>query len=149
MDVVTTHAYSSDPFANMDPRPAASVWALPGISVCIHRIENGLIGSQFVMLPGPVAADNKHCSHKYLVSETSKRFAIVLHFDWENMPAQNTFVGDMLSIRVEMDGYTVGVTCIPKAELMRTPFVAIDRCAVNVAAGTARTFMFSEPAIGM
>lgn len=149
MDVVTTHTYTSTPFANMDPRPAASVWALPGITVCIHRIENGVIRHQFRMLPGPIAADNKHCIHKFLISESGKRFASVLHFDWENIPAQNTFVGDMLNVKVEMDGYTVGVTSIPKDELMRTPFIAIDRCAVDVAAGTARTFVFSEPAIGM
>lgn len=122
----------------------------PGIEVNLHRVENNLLGPALMQLPGPFdLQDNHHHTCNYLISQHNVRFAIVIRLDRTELPFENIVVANSLNIRVEMDGHYVGTTSIARSELMPAPFVAIDRCAPDVANDTARSFVFTVPSIGM
>lgn len=125
---------------------AAELWGCPGLSVGVHRYNNG-IGTPLFQLNGPEPPDPKFNDFKYLISEKDVRFIIVVNILTQFLPINNILIGDILSVDLYLDGHHVSTFLWDTHKMMRegTPRVAIFMSPANPTTGEAKTFSFSEP----
>jgi hypothetical protein len=129
---------------------AAELWGCPGLSVSVHRYNNG-IGTPLWQMAGPLTPEPKFNDFKYLISERGVRFVIVVNIVTDLLPVNNILIGDILSVDLYLDGFHVSAFLWDTGRLMRdgTQRVAILSSPANPSTGEAKTFTFSEPAFCM
>jgi hypothetical protein len=127
---------------------AAELWGCPGLTVGVHRYNNG-IGDPLWQMAAPPVPDPKFNKLKYLISEKDVRFVIVVNIESDLIPVNNVLIGGILSVDLWLDGFHVSAFLWDTRILMRdhTPRVAILASPANPK-GEAKAFKFSEPAFG-
>jgi hypothetical protein len=135
--------------SNTTSNVTAELWGCPGLTVGVHRYDDG-IGAPLWQMAAPPIPEPKLNAHKYLISEKDVRFIIVVNIETDLLPDLNILVANILSVDLYLDGFFVSTYLWDTAKLMRdgTPRVVIFASPANPTTGEVKTFKFSEPAFG-